>query len=285
MKKTKIKSAVRTDFILSIEIVVIALGTVMEHTLMLQIMVVSVIAALATIGVYGIVALIVRMDDVGFSLISYAKKQTKGNGRACCLDWNYSRFVSTKSYQNPWRHRDNCNAACWWGYVHPQYQNDPSSFRLPACAAGKFCGWTGCWPITAWTAVVLFKIYTVQKTIIIMNFILFDLDGTISDPMEGIHNSLNYALRTLDYEPCDRDTVAKFIGPPLDVSFPLLTGCSDKDKINEFITSYREYFAETGYAENRLYPGVADALTAIVDSGIRLGLCTYKRKDFAEKNS
>ena len=70
----KVKSAIRTDFILSIEIVIIALGTVMEQQLMLQIMVVSVVAMLATIGVYGVVALIVRMDDMGFYLIRQGRR-------------------------------------------------------------------------------------------------------------------------------------------------------------------------------------------------------------------
>jgi predicted DNA repair protein MutK len=74
VEKNKIKSAVRTDFILSIEIVVIALGTVMDQSLMMRIIVVTLIAALATIGVYGLVALIVRMDDIGFHLIERAKK-------------------------------------------------------------------------------------------------------------------------------------------------------------------------------------------------------------------
>lgn len=73
IEKAKVGSAVRTDFILSIEIVMIALGTVMEHPLMLQIMVVSLIAFIATIGVYGLVALIVRMDDTGFFLIDRAQ--------------------------------------------------------------------------------------------------------------------------------------------------------------------------------------------------------------------
>lgn len=68
-EKTKVKSAVTTDFILSVEIVIIALGTVLEETLPIQILTVSVVALLATIGVYGIVALIVRMDDAGYSLI------------------------------------------------------------------------------------------------------------------------------------------------------------------------------------------------------------------------
>jgi uncharacterized protein len=77
LENTKVKSAIRTDFILSIEIVMIALGTVIESSLMLQIMVVSLIAIFATIGVYGLVALVVRMDDVGFFLIDKAK-QTQG---------------------------------------------------------------------------------------------------------------------------------------------------------------------------------------------------------------
>ncbi len=74
VEKSKIKSAVTTDFILSIEIVVIALGTVMDQPLLMRIIVVTLIAALATIGVYGLVALIVRMDDIGFFLIERAKK-------------------------------------------------------------------------------------------------------------------------------------------------------------------------------------------------------------------
>lgn len=71
----KIRSAIRTDFILSIEIIVIALGVVAEKALMTQILVVTLIALLATAGVYGIVAMMVRMDDTGFALIRYARKR------------------------------------------------------------------------------------------------------------------------------------------------------------------------------------------------------------------
>lgn len=74
IEATKIKSAVRTDFILSIEIIMIALGTVMAYQLTLQIIVVSIIALLATVGVYGVVALLVRMDDVGFYLTTRAQE-------------------------------------------------------------------------------------------------------------------------------------------------------------------------------------------------------------------
>jgi len=71
-EKAKIKSAVATDFILSIEIVIIALGSVAEETLTTQIATVAAVALLATVGVYGIVALIVRMDDAGYQLIKHS---------------------------------------------------------------------------------------------------------------------------------------------------------------------------------------------------------------------
>lgn len=70
LEKTKIKSAIVTDFILSVEIVIIALGAVVAEPLTTQIIVVSIVALIATVGVYGIVALIVRMDDLGLKLIS-----------------------------------------------------------------------------------------------------------------------------------------------------------------------------------------------------------------------
>lgn len=68
-EKAKVKSAIMTDFILSIEIVIIALSATLESSMMIQIFTVSVVSIVATIGVYGIVALIVRMDDIGFQLI------------------------------------------------------------------------------------------------------------------------------------------------------------------------------------------------------------------------
>ncbi len=74
LEKTKIKSAIVTDFILSVEIVIIALGSVIGIPLLNQILVVSIVAMIATVGVYGIVALIVRMDDFGYSLINFNDK-------------------------------------------------------------------------------------------------------------------------------------------------------------------------------------------------------------------
>lgn len=75
IEKDKIKSAIITDFILSVEIIIIALGTVIGEPLMKQIIVVSIIAIVATVGVYGIVALIVRMDEAGLKLIQLSSKE------------------------------------------------------------------------------------------------------------------------------------------------------------------------------------------------------------------
>ncbi|SDH86375.1 hypothetical protein SAMN04488062_11670 [Flavobacterium omnivorum] len=74
-EKEKIKSAIVTDFILSVEIVIIALGTVIGKPISSQIVVVSIIAIIATVGVYGIVALIVRMDEVGLKLMQVSSKE------------------------------------------------------------------------------------------------------------------------------------------------------------------------------------------------------------------
>lgn len=84
-ESAKIKAAVRTDFILSIEIIVIALGTVLSEPLAIQIIVVGFVALLATVGVYGLVALLVRMDDAGLYLIERAKTNS-GLGQAA-LKW------------------------------------------------------------------------------------------------------------------------------------------------------------------------------------------------------
>ncbi|GAA4434278.1 DUF808 domain-containing protein [Ravibacter arvi] len=72
MEKAKVKSAITTDFILSVEIVIIALGTVLDRELLIQALTVSVVAIAATVGVYGIVTLIVRMDDAGFRLVKHS---------------------------------------------------------------------------------------------------------------------------------------------------------------------------------------------------------------------
>lgn len=77
LEKAKIKSTIITDFILSLEIIMIALGTVTGQPLLEQILVVSIVAIIATIGVYGIVALMVRMDDMGMKFIQMARGKSQ----------------------------------------------------------------------------------------------------------------------------------------------------------------------------------------------------------------
>ncbi len=95
-EKKKIKSAIRTDFILSIEIIFVTLGTVIGQNLLVQVVVVSLIALLATAGVYGLVALIVRMDDIGYSILCRSQEmqgvgksvmQYIGNSLVHALPW------------------------------------------------------------------------------------------------------------------------------------------------------------------------------------------------------
>ena len=77
VEKKKIKSAIVTDFILSVEIVIISLESVLEQSLQIQILVVSIVAIIATIGVYGLVAMIVRMDDLGYKFIKKSNNQNQ----------------------------------------------------------------------------------------------------------------------------------------------------------------------------------------------------------------
>lgn len=115
------------------------------------------------------------------------------------------------------------------------------------------------------------------------DMLLLDLDGTISDPAEGIGRSIDHALVSYGYAPLVPGTVSAHIGPPLDDTFRQLTGTTCEDRIAALVARYRERYAEKGYAENTLYPGVTGALARLTERGIPLGLCTSKRVDFAEQ--
>lgn len=110
-------------------------------------------------------------------------------------------------------------------------------------------------------------------------FIFFDLDGTLTDPGEGIINSLIYALRHFDIEG-DPDTLAKFIGPPLLDSFQRFYGF-DEAKARQAIKVYREYFNDHGVLANYEYPGITELLLALTDAGKRLAVATSKPTIYA----
>lgn len=112
--------------------------------------------------------------------------------------------------------------------------------------------------------------------------ILFDLDGTLSDPKEGITKSVQYALEKMDIVEPDTDRLETFIGPPLQVSFAEYYGFDEKES-KRAIDFYRERFKEKGMFENVLYPNISLLLEALKESGFVLVVATSKPTIFAEQ--
>jgi phosphoglycolate phosphatase len=115
------------------------------------------------------------------------------------------------------------------------------------------------------------------------DLVLFDLDGTLSDPLPGIGRSINYALSTFGYAPLELSKLAMYVGPPLDETFKSIAGIASPGEIDALVARYRERYADIGYSENALYPGIADALMRLREAGVPLAICTSKRTDFAER--
>lgn len=118
---------------------------------------------------------------------------------------------------------------------------------------------------------------------LVCSTLVFDLDGTISDPSLGICRCFNYALRKQGYAEVPSEAVAALIGPPLDTSFRALVPSISDAGVAELVASYRERYADAGYAENTLYSGIPEVLLQLQEAGLRLGICTSKRADFAEQ--
>lgn len=116
-----------------------------------------------------------------------------------------------------------------------------------------------------------------------IDLLLFDLDGTLSDPLVGISRSINYALEHFGYAPRETSELAVFIGPPLDQTFTVLTSISDEKQLLEFVSKYRERYLELGYSENVLYSGVKETLEQLHSAGMPMAVCTSKREDQARK--
>lgn len=112
--------------------------------------------------------------------------------------------------------------------------------------------------------------------------ILFDLDGTLTDPAIGITNSVKYALKKFDIEVLDRKTLYPFIGPPLVDSFMEFYGFNKKDA-EKALGYYREYFSSGGMFENEVYQGIRELLKELKEKGIKLYVATSKPQEFSEK--
>ncbi|PKL18744.1 MAG: phosphoglycolate phosphatase [Spirochaetae bacterium HGW-Spirochaetae-5] len=109
--------------------------------------------------------------------------------------------------------------------------------------------------------------------------IIFDLDGTLTDPGLGITNSIMYSLKKFGIE-AERSDLYKFIGPPLRESFNLYFGF-DKDQAEQAVVYYREYFSEKGMYENEIYPGVSDLLPELNRQNRKLYIATSKPQEYS----
>ena len=112
------------------------------------------------------------------------------------------------------------------------------------------------------------------------NNVLFDLDGTLTDPGVGITNSVAYALKAFGIENTDRTELYKFIGPPLKDSFSKYYALSETD-CEKAVFEYRVYFKEKGMFENTVYGNVPEMLKSLKAAGKRLVIATSKPEEFA----
>ena len=113
-------------------------------------------------------------------------------------------------------------------------------------------------------------------------YVLFDLDGTLTNPGLGITNSVMYALKKFGIEVEDRAVLYKFIGPPLLESFEKFYGLS-KAESELALHYYREYFKPYGLYENEVYEGIREVLERLKEKGKKLLLATSKPEEFAKE--
>ena len=111
--------------------------------------------------------------------------------------------------------------------------------------------------------------------------LIFDLDGTLSDPSDGIFKSTNHALITHGHPPLPLDGFDQFIGPPIDMTFRNVVAGATDAHVTELVSTFRDRYGEVGYAENTLYDGITPALHLLHGAGLKMGVCTSKRRDFA----
>lgn len=109
---------------------------------------------------------------------------------------------------------------------------------------------------------------------------LFDLDGTLTNPGLGITNSVAYALKKYGIDVKDRTELYKFIGPPLLNSFQDYYGFSEEQAV-QAVEYYREYYQKTGIYENYVYEGIPELLKELTAEGIALLVATSKPEPFA----
>lgn len=112
--------------------------------------------------------------------------------------------------------------------------------------------------------------------------LLFDLDGTLTNPEEGITNCVKYALESFDIIETNREKLIAFIGPPLKTSFMGIYNMTES-QADSAVAKYRERFAKVGMYENKVFDGVPQMLKALKEKGFKTAIATSKPIEFARE--
>ncbi|MCD8006877.1 MAG: HAD hydrolase-like protein [Oscillospiraceae bacterium] len=115
-----------------------------------------------------------------------------------------------------------------------------------------------------------------------IKYILYDLDGTLTDSARGIVNSFKYCLNELGITGWDDEALLKFVGPPLRESFGVYLGM-DENGVDNAIKIYRTYYADKGIFENSIYDGIPEALERLREAGYIQAVATSKPEVYAKK--
>lgn len=110
--------------------------------------------------------------------------------------------------------------------------------------------------------------------------VLFDLDGTLLDTSEGIKHSVSYAISKMGYKSLPEDIILKFVGPPIQNSLMLYCGV-DSVEAQKGANIFRDFYKNEALFEASLYEGVVPMLDCLKEKGIKIGVATYKREDYA----
>lgn len=111
--------------------------------------------------------------------------------------------------------------------------------------------------------------------------VLFDLDGTLTDPFVGITRSIRHALERMGREAPDAEALRACIGPPLQVTFAQLLETDDEASVWQAVGHYRERYQRVGKFENTLIPGIVDVLEQCADAGYFLSVATSKMESYS----
>lgn len=113
-----------------------------------------------------------------------------------------------------------------------------------------------------------------------LRYVFFDLDGTVTDPKEGITKSIQFSLRKFGIEVTDLDSLCPFIGPPLSQSYEKFFGFSHEQAL-EAVDEYRVYYKDRGIFECYVYDGIKELVKDLHESGVKVVLATSKPEGYA----